>query len=137
MVPGGRGRGFGAGGSRGRWSFAAPRFRKNSTFAGLSVARTSSSASLTSSGDMAATLRPASSVGMIGRAVAGGGGRSARGVGVQRRVGKPPPPGGGRGGALLRVDGVLSLTPETTISSAVLVLRRRVGRGGSERVGAL
>mgnify|MGYP002876745392 CR=1 FL=1 len=42
-----------------------------------------------------------------------------------------------RSSRLLRVDGVLSLTPETTISSAVLVLRRRVGRGGSERVGAL
>ena len=41
-----------------------------------------------------------------------------RGVGVQRRVGKPPPPGGGRGGALLLVDGVRSFTPETTILSS-------------------
>ena len=47
-----------------------------------------------------------------------GGGRSARGVGVQRRVGKPPPPGGGRGGALLLFEGVRSFTPETTIAAA-------------------
>ena len=64
-------------------------------------------------------MRPASSVGLIGRAFAGGGGGfSARGVGVQRRVGKPPPPGGGRGGAVDLPDGVRSFTPETTIAAA-------------------
>ena len=78
---------------------------------------------------MAATLRPASSVGLIGRAVAGGGGFSARGVGVQRRVGKPPPSGGGRGGALLLVEGVRSFTPETTILAVLWCC----GEWGSER----
>ena len=67
-------------------------------------------------------MRPVSSVGLIGRAFDGGGGFSARGFGVQRRVGKPPPPGGGRGGALLRVEGVRSFTPETTIAAAALCL---------------
>ena len=64
-------------------------------------------------------MRPASSVGLIGRAFAGGGGFSARGVGVQRRVGKPPSPGGGRGGADDLFEGVRSFTPETTIAAAV------------------
>ena len=43
----------------------------------------------------------------------------------------------GRGGALLLVDGVRSFTPETTISSGFVVLRRRAVQRAAACVGCL